>query len=269
MMQQLDLAFIGAGRMASAMVKGILARKLTTADRIRCTSAADGTAERLAQSTGIRIAPDPSSLIASCDWLVLACKPQQLDELDGAFARLCAGKSVLSILAGTRIAQLRKAFPEAASIVRVMPNTPAQIGMGVSAFALESELSPAGLKEVNMLLSALGTVLEVSEEQLDAVTALSGSGPAYVFEFVAALRDAGIATGLDAASAYTLALETVAGAAALLKAVPEPPEQHRDWVCSPGGTTMAGLAVMHKAGIREIMRDTVIAARDRSVELSQ
>lgn len=266
-MAEPKLAFIGSGRMASAMVKGLLASAVTSAASIRCTGAPDGSAEALAAATGINCTYDAQTLLEGADWVILACKPQQLAEIPDSTARLCADRMVLSILAGTRLGRLRERFPLARGLVRAMPNTPGQIGMGITAFCSDRPLELAVKALVSRILGALGDVIELQEEQLDAVTALSGSGPAYVFEMVAGLRDAGIAVGLPAEVAYTLALKTVHGAAALLAAVPATPEQHRDWVSSPGGTTLAGLAVMGKAGFRNILRETVEAAYRRSIEL--
>ncbi|MGA1205095.1 MAG: pyrroline-5-carboxylate reductase [Opitutales bacterium] len=262
------LAFIGAGRMAEAMVRGILKKGVSEAHRITCTSAPDGTAEALASGTGIHFSYDWKELLGGADWVILACKPQQLKELPANLAELTAGKNILSILAGTTLARLREVFPNSTNIIRCMPNTPGMIGRGITAFSPLEKLDEEDEAQVRGMLKALGEVVRLPEENLDAVTGVSGSGPAYVFEFVAALRDGGIAAGLDEKTAYNLALKTVQGAAALLEAVPETPETHRDWVSSPGGTTLAGLAVMKEAGFRDILRETVEAATRRSRELS-
>lgn len=261
------LAFIGAGRMAGAMVRGILKQGWNPADII-CTSAPDGTAEALAEDTGIRRTYDWKELLDGADWIILACKPQQFSQLPAELAGLSGGKRILSILAGTPLSRIREDFPEAANIVRCMPNTPGMIGAGITAFSPMKPLADADEENVRALLEALGEAVAMPEEALDAVTGLSGSGPAYVFEFVAALRDGGVAAGLDEATAYKLALKTVQGAAALLEAVPETPETHRNWVSSPGGTTLAGLAVMEQAGFRKTIRETVVAATRRAGELS-
>lgn len=263
-----QFAFIGAGRMAGAMVRGILQTGLSNADDIRCISAPDGTAEALAGKTGIGVTYDWEKLTTDADWIILACKPQQIGELPASLTELTSGKRLLSILAGTTLEGLQARFPKAGNIVRAMPNTPGMIGCGITAFAPLTALAEAEEQSVRGMLSALGDVLAVPEESLDAVTGLSGSGPAYVFEFVAALRDGGVSAGLDQETAYKLALKTVQGAAALLEAVPETPETHRDWVSSPGGTTLAGLKVMDEAHFRDILKRTVLAARDRSRELS-
>jgi pyrroline-5-carboxylate reductase len=263
------IAFLGAGRMASAMVSGILKTELCQAREIICTGANDGTAELLAANTGIGFTFELSELTRTAPWLILACKPQQLATLPPVMEELTSGKNVLSILAGTPIAKLSAQFPRAATIVRCMPNTPGQIGAGITAFSSSAPLGTAERNFIEKVLASLGKVLELPEEQLDAVTALSGSGPAYVFSFIAALRDGGIQLGLAPEVAYDLALETVKGSAQLLEAIPESPETHREWVSSPGGTTLAGLAVLQEAGFAQLVGKTLAAARQRAEELAR
>lgn len=262
------IGFIGSGRMATAMVEGMIRAELLNSADILCSSADDGTGPQLAERTGIEYCPDVLDLINRSDWLVLAIKPQQLRDLPPLAGERAMGKRVISILAGTRIERLKTRFPYAELVVRCMPNTPGQIGMGITAFSCSRNPDSAELQFVESVLSSLGEHLQVDENQLDAVTGVSGSGPAYVFEFIAALRDAGIANGLDEEVSYRLALKTVAGAAALLEAVPETPETHRDWVSSPGGTTLAGLAKLQAAGFRSLMKDVVNAATERSRALA-
>ncbi len=262
------LAFVGAGRMAGAIVRGVLSSGNWAPSDITCTSAPDGTAETLAAETGILFTFQINELLNGADWIILACKPQQLEALPSELAPISSGKRVLSILAGSPISRLQSVFPQAAAIVRAMPNTPGMIGRGITAYAASTPLQAADAAVVEAILSSLGDVLPLPESSLNAVTGLSGSGPAYVFEFVAALRDAGIREGLDPETACHLALKTVQGAAALLQAVPESPETHRDWVSSPGGTTLAGLAALQKADFRESVAKAVRAARERADELA-
>lgn len=250
------------------MVRGILRTGVWGASEIRCTSAPDGTAETLAEATGITCTYDYDRLLEDVDWIILACKPQQIGQLPPALGPLTEGRRILSILAGTPIARLRSLFPMARTVVRCMPNTPGMIGAGITAYSADKALATEETHAVETILGALGEAVAMPESTLDAVTGLSGSGPAYVFEFVAALRDGGIAAGLEPETAYRLALKTVQGAAALLEAVPETPETHRNWVSSPGGTTLAGLAVMEEKGFREVIRQTVLAATRRSKELA-
>jgi pyrroline-5-carboxylate reductase len=262
------IGFIGAGRMATAMVRGMLAKKVCRAEDIICTSALDNTAERLARETGVAFSLDLKDLMPGTAVLVLAIKPQQLAQLPDEIAADTEGKLIISILAGKTLATLSERFPKARNIVRVMPNTPGQIGAGVSAFAAQVPLSSDDAKLVRTILGSLGEWVELPEPQIDAVTGLSGSGPAYVFEFIAALREGGTAAGLAPEVAARLALETVLGAARLVKETGEQPETLRDLVTSPGGTTLAGLKVMEEAGFRDLLRDTVLAAKRRSEELS-
>jgi len=255
--------------MASAIIGGLIGNQLFKPEALVCTSAADGTGEATAQKFGIQYQPDLSLLLREADPIVLAFKPQQLNDIPEELASLTRGRLIISILAGTTIARLQEKFPQARNIVRSMPNTPGQIGSGITAFASAQPLDVNDTEMVFGILGALGEVLTVQECELDAVTGLSGSGPAYVFEFVAALRDGGIQAGLTPETAYKLAVQTVIGAGQLLKAIPESPEQHRDWVSSPGGTTLAGLAVMKERQFRTLIGDTVLAAKNRSIELAK
>jgi pyrroline-5-carboxylate reductase len=263
------LAFLGAGRMASAMVDGLLAKKTARPADLACIGGEDDTAKVLAARTGVFAAPDLSGLLKNADALVLACKPQQLAALDARLAGLTAGKLVLSILAGKRLGRLAQTFPQARNLVRAMPNTPGQIGAGITGWCALKPLSDSDRTLVNIILGALGKMVEVEEPQLDAVTALSGSGPAYVFEFAAALRDAGEAVGLSRAAAYQLALETILGSAKLMAQSSAEAEELRNQVTSPNGTTFAGLKRMEARDFRGMIKETVLAAKVRSEELSK
>jgi len=262
-------AFIGSGRMATAMVTGLLNRKVATPGDIACIGGDDDTAAVLARGTGITAAPDFASLLSGADTVVLACKPQQLSSLDASLAKLTEGRLIISILAGKRLARLAEVFPNARNVVRAMPNTPGQIAAGITAWCALKSPDARDRSIIDSTLGALGSVLELEEAHLDAVTALSGSGPAFLFEFVAALREGGVAAGLAPDVASRLAQETVLGAARLLSESGQTPEALRDQVTSPNGTTFAGLQVMKARGFRELMRETIIAARNRSIELSK
>ena len=264
-----QVAFIGAGKMASAMVHGLLARQLYAPGQIGCTCGGDPTGPALAAQTGIAYTADPAQLLRAADIVVLACKPQQLATLDAAYAKETQGKLLLSILAGTPLAKLAAKFPGARNLVRAMPNTPGQIGAGITAWAARATLAAADRAAVENILGSLGLVLEVPESDLDAVTAVSGSGPAYLFEFAAAFRAAALATGLPPATAEKLARETVRGAAKLLESSGEDPEKLRDAVTSPGGTTEAALKVLRAGNFRQMFADAVAAAKRRSEELAK
>ncbi|MFT3870174.1 MAG: pyrroline-5-carboxylate reductase [Nibricoccus sp.] len=262
------IAFLGAGRMASAMVGGILGKGVRPAD-VACTSGPDDTARQLSAKTGINHQDDLVKLLGGADAIVLACKPQQLASLDPRLAELTAGKLVLSILAGKRLGTLAKVFPKARNLVRAMPNTPGQIGAGVTGWCSLQPLTAGDQKIVDLILGALGKMVGLREDQIDAVTGLSGSGPAYVFEFAAALREGGIAVGLDRDTAKLLAYETILGAAKLLEQSTVEAEELRNQVTSPNGTTYAGLMRMEAHKFRAIIAETVLAATKRSEELSK
>lgn len=262
-------AFIGAGAMAGAMVHGLISRRVAGPESIACIGGNDPTADNLARATGVRVAPTFEQLLADADVLIVACKPQNLAQLPAALADLTAGRLVISILAGKRLASLGRVFPRARNLVRVMPNTPGQIGAGISGWCPRSPLSEADRATLLDLLHALGKAVEVEEPSLDAITAVSGSGPGYVFEFAAALREAAITAGLAPDAATLLVQETLLGSAKLLAAQPgTSADTLRDRVTSPNGTTAAALQVFAGRKFRAMVTDAVAAAARRSRELS-
>ncbi|MBS0663434.1 MAG: pyrroline-5-carboxylate reductase [Verrucomicrobia bacterium] len=255
--------------MASAMVDGLLAKRVVTAADLTCLGAGGPTAPALAARTGIRLAPSLPDLVAAADTLVVAFKPQQLAGADPRLASLTAGKLVVSVLAGKRLARLAQTFPQARAIVWAMPNTPARIGAGMTAWCSLRPLSPADRATVETLLAALGRAVEIDEALMDAAAAVSASGPAFLFEFAAALRDGGLAAGLPPETAKALAVETVLGAARLLARTGTDPEELRRQVTSPKGMTLAGLTRMEARDFRGTLRETVLAAKARSEEMSR
>ena len=263
------IAFLGAGNMATAFAEGLLSKNPSAKPDLVCFSGSGQTAAALAAKTGITQARSLDELLAGADTLVVAFKPQHLAAADPRLAGLTAGKLVLSVLAGKKIASLARVFPRARNLVRTMPNTPGQIGAGITGWCVRDPLTAADRATVETLLGALGQSVEVAEPQMDAVTGVSGSGPAYVFEFAAALRDAGVAAGLEPATAQKLAVETLLGAARLLARKNLEPETLRNQVTSPNGTTFAGLQRMAARDFRGLIRETVLAAKARSEELSQ
>jgi pyrroline-5-carboxylate reductase len=264
-----NIAFLGAGNLASAIVRGLLAHRACTPADIACTSKTGETARRLAQETGITFEPDLPKLLGVADTVIVAFKPQSLATVDPRLAELTAGKLVVSLLAGKTIASLAKVFPRARNIVRTMPNTPAAIGAGITTYAALAPLTVTDQQTITTMLSALGQHLPVQEKHLDALTALGGSGPAFLFEFVAGLRDAGLAAGLPEDVATKVAMETTLGAARLLVRTGETPDALRDKVTSPNGTTYAGLQVMTSRQFRETLKEAVLAGTRRAGELSR
>ncbi len=263
-----EYGFVGAGKMAGAIVHGMLNSGLVKPSEIACACGNDDTGGKLSQSTGIFLAGSVEELCKNSKVLVLACKPQQL-----AIAAESAGDAkcglVISILAGTSIARLRQCFPHVKKIVRVMPNMPAQISEGISCYAPESELDAEELKVVDTVLSAIGEYMKVDESQLDAVTALSGSGPGYVFEFAAAMIEGAKSIGFSEPEAKKLVEKTLLGSAKLLSVSPLSADELRIAVSSPGGTTLAALDVFAKNNFRKTVENALIAAKTRSEELSK
>lgn len=263
------IAFIGAGRMATAIVKGLIQNKVYSPNEIVCISGNDNTGTLLAQLCGITSADSLLPYISDVETLVLACKPQQLDQIDSSFLEHGSHITLISILAGTPISRLSRSFPKVKHIIRSMPNTPGQIGCGSTAYATLNTLKTEELKSIETILGALGTVHSVNESEIDAITALSGSGPAYVFEFISALISAGIKAGLDENLAKALAVETVLGSAKLLKESQSSPEDLRNVVTSPGGTTEAALSTLSENNFRALIQSAVLNAKKRSIELAR
>lgn len=262
------IAFLGAGNMAAAMVDGLIAQSSEARSRLICLGGGGKSAATLAGRTGISLAASLEELLQSADLLVVAFKPQHLASADPRLAELTAGKLVLSVLAGKRLASLAKVFPAARNVVRTMPNTPSAIGAGITPYCALHSLTTDDRKNVEGLLSACGEYLEVGEEHMNGVTALSGSGPAFVFEFAAALRDAGKTAKLPSEVAERLAVQTLLGAAKLLAARKIDPETLRNQVTSPNGTTFAGLKKLESGDFRGLIRETILAAQARAAELS-
>ena len=263
------IAFLGAGNMASAMVEGLIAKGTLAPSRIACLGGAGPTAPALAARTGIRLAASLDDLLDGAGTLVVAFKPQHLAQADPRLAALSAGRLVISVLAGKKVEALAAIFPQARNVVRSMPNTPGQIGAGITGWCAREPLTPADRATLEALFGALGISLELPESQIDGFTAICGSGPAYVFEFAAALRDGAVELGFDAATAKRLSVETLLGAARLLARRDADPELLRNQVTSPNGVTAAGLARMAARDFRGMIRETVTTARDRAQELSR
>lgn len=257
------LVLVGCGRMGGAMMKGWLARGLEPG----AVTVIDPHLAPEWQDKGLRVNADLPDNPAV---LVLAVKPQMMTDALGGVPRL-AETLVVSVAAGTTIATFERTFPDV-PIVRVMPNTPAAIGKGISALIGNARATEADLEKAALLMRAVGRVVRLeTEDQMDAVTGLSGSGPAYVFHMIEAMAKAGEAEGLSPDLALELARMTVAGAGALAIDADEDPGVLRENVTSPGGTTAAGLKVLMDpdAGLPPLMVRTVAAAAHRSRELAK
>jgi pyrroline-5-carboxylate reductase len=254
--------------MATAMVEGLIAKGAYKASQIACLGGSGKSGPALSARCGIRLAASLEDLLGGADTLVVAFKPKHLASADPRLRVLSEGQLVISVLAGKKLDALERVFPKARNIVRSMPNTPGQIGAGLTGWCAGKPLSAADRTRIDSVFGALGKSVEVPESQMDALTALSGAGPAYVFEFAAALRDAALSLGFDPHAAKLLSVETLLGAALLLARRDVDPEILRAEVTSPNGVTAAGLRRMSDRDFRGIIRETVAAARNRSEELS-
>lgn len=261
--------FIGAGMMGGSMVRSLIRGKTFAPDQIGCCSAKDGTAEKLAAETGISVVDLDSGAQPSSNVLVLACKPQQLAGLSPKTTSSFNGALLISILAGTPISKIRERFPNARAIVRAMPNTPGSIGAGITAWASDQTLQPEDASAVASVLGSLGEVIPTKESELDAVTAISGSGPAYLFLFTEALEKAARGFGFEEATALKLARQTMIGAAKLMDESPLHPSELRRQVTSPGGTTQAAVQSFEQGGLHDLVRKATQSAHTRSIELSR
>ncbi len=264
------IVFIGAGNMAEALLKGLLRSGLCSSDHIAVSDISADRLEYMQQTYGIEGYSDNIKAVGGRQIVVLSVKPQQAAEvLQELGNKLEPDTLVMSIAAGITTETIEKQLPQDSHVVRVMPNTPALIGMGVSAICAGSSASAAELDVAEVMLGCAGRVVRVKEEQMDAVTALSGSGPAYLFYFVEALMEGATRCGLSADEATVLAFETCKGAAHLLEESGETPAALREKVTSKGGTTEAALNRLKEADVSEAIARAVQRACERSRELSQ
>jgi pyrroline-5-carboxylate reductase len=257
--------------MGGALAAGLLASGVG-ADAIRAADPDPDRRQSLEATRGIRCGADNREVVGGSDLVVLSVKPSQvtavLQQLGGAGDPSLTRPLWVSVAAGVALSTLARELPPGARLVRSMPNTPALVGEGATAFVANSEATAADRAAARLLFEAVGTAWETpSEELLDAVTGLSGSGPAYVFVFLEALGDAGVQMGLPREAAHALATQTVLGAAKLALQTGRHPADLRAQVASPGGTTVAGLERLEAAGFRSAIRDAVEAATKRSREL--
>ncbi len=265
-LHDLRIAFIGGGNMASAIIGGLLRDGLSAA-HISVVEPLAPTRNKLLADHGVQALPQASAALQSAQLVVWAVKPQTFREAAQPVRPFTAGALHLSVAAGIRSDSLA-GWLGTERLVRAMPNTPALVGQGMTALRAAGGVSGADRALVEQVLRPTGQSLWVdAEPMLDAVTALSGSGPAYVFYFIEAMTDAGVAMGLSAAQAQQLAIATFAGASALAHRSDEPPAVLRERVTSKGGTTYAALSSMQADGVAQLFAKALRAARDRAAEL--
>jgi pyrroline-5-carboxylate reductase len=267
-MKNKKLGFLGAGNMAGALIKGLLHGKVLPPQNI---VASDVKAERLEQlrgQHGIRTTHDNHALVRESDVIVLSVKPQVIDKvLTEVGGDVRPDQLVVSVAAGVPIEAIEMRLPSGSHVIRAMPNTPATVQAGATAVAGGGHANEADIRVARELFEAVGKVVTLDEAQLDAVTGLSGSGPAYIMLVIEALADGGVKVGLHRDTALLLAAQTVLGSARLLLETGEHPGRLKDMVTSPGGTAIAGLHTLESGALRKTLIDAVEAATKRAGEL--
>ena len=268
MLADLQIACIGAGNMAEAMVAGLLHGNLVREAQVIASDVLPCRLDCLKRTYGIRTARSNREAVVGAQMIVLAVEPQVLDEVLTEIASVVkASQLVISVAAGYPISRIARYLTGSTHIVRAMPNTPSSIREGVTALAYEAGLSPEDVATARALFEPMGKVVEVAERHMDVVTGLSGSGPAFVYVMIEALADGGVKMGLPRETAQLLAAQTVAGAARMVVDTHVHPAILKDRVASPGGATIAGLHALEQGGFRAAVVSAVEAASARSSEL--
>jgi pyrroline-5-carboxylate reductase len=266
----MKIGFIGCGRMGGALLEGALKAKIVTSDNVWVSDPHPGASSAMAERFGINIAENNSAVIRNSDLVLLACKPYHvIDILEEVSGELPGNTVILSIAAGVTLGRMESNSPEGTRIIRVMPNTPSLIANGASGIAAGTHASDSDLSVAQQMLESVGIVEIVNESQLDAVTGLSGSGPAYVYTFIESLTQQAEKEGLPAETALRLAIQTVLGAARMVETTGMSPADLRNQVTSPGGTTLAGLEALTHSGFNESIAAGVHAATERSREIAE
>ncbi|KFA93236.1 pyrroline-5-carboxylate reductase [Archangium violaceum] len=269
-MLEQTIAFLGAGNMAEALIKGLLRAGNAKPGSLIATGRRKERLETLERTYGVRTTQDNLAAVREADVVVLSVKPQALDKvLVQVATAVDPHKLIISVAAGVPIAAMERRLGAGARIIRTMPNTPSLVGMGACALSPGEHASEEDLAVATRIFQSVGTTTVVDENLLDAVTGLSGSGPAYIFLIIEALSDAGVKVGLPRYTALKLAAQTVLGSAQLLIETGAHPGQLKDQVTSPGGTAIAGLHTLEAGGLRTTLINAVEAATRRARELGE
>ncbi|HLE40680.1 MAG TPA: pyrroline-5-carboxylate reductase [Nitrospirota bacterium] len=264
------IAFLGGGNMAEALIKGLLAAGAAKADQIFVTDISSDRLEYLKKTYGIIIQKNNGETVEQSGIILLCVKPQVIDRVLEEIAPVAdTSKLVISIAAGITIGRMERVLTGKPRVIRVMPNTPALVLAGAAGLAGGKNATGDDLALAQSIFNSVGRSFVVDEKLMDAVTGLSGSGPAYVFEIIDALSDAGVKAGLPRELALELAAQTVYGAAKMVLETKEQPGRLRDMVTSPGGTTIEGLHALEKGKLRATLMNAVEAATARSRELGK
>lgn len=264
------IGFIGTGNMGRAMVKGLAKSGLYQQQDLYIYDRNLTVAKELARDLGIQSTETPQALVKACDRIIFAVKPNVLPTVLRALVpEVTADKVVISVAAGISLEKLASILGADHKIVRVMPNTPALVGMGMSAVTQNDQVTQAELAEVLAIFASIGKAEAVSESLIDAVVGVSGSAPAYVYLFIEALADGAVMEGMPRAQAYEFAAQTVMGSAQMVLETGQHPGELKDMVCSPGGTTIAAVKTLEEAGLRAAVIQAVQVAAEKNREMAE
>lgn len=264
----MKLGFIGCGNMATAIIKGIIAHGSVPASDIYTSNTSAERARQVAETLGVQAGCDNMAVVREADILFLSVKPQQYENVIAEIRNeVSVNQVVVTIAPGKTLAWLEDKFGASVKLVRCMPNTPALVGEGVTAFCPNAQVTDEECAQVEALLSSFGKAIRLKENLMDAETAVGGSAPAYVYAFIEALADAGVAEGLPRAQAQEIAAQTVLGSAKMVLETGKHPGQLKDEVCSPGGTTVAGLVALEQSGFRAATINAIQAAAAKSRQM--
>ena len=262
----MKLGFIGCGNMAKAMISGILKGKVLAAQDVAAFDVYKSAAEAAQKELGIKALASADEIVAFADTVVLAVKPQfYADVIKGIKDKVTQNHLIVTIAPGQTLAKLESLFGKAVKIVRTMPNTPALVGEGMTALCRSEAVSEDELKSVRTLFDSFGKTETVAEYMMDAVVAVAGSSPAYVFMLIEAMADAAVMGGIPRSSAYTFAAQAVLGSAKMVLETGKHPGDLKDMVCSPAGTTIEAVRVLERDGFRS----SVIEAMDACIKKSK
>lgn len=265
----LKIGFLGAGRMATALAQGLLNAGICRKDQLLASDVDRGQCERFEKETGIKTCVANDEIAVFGDVAILAVKPNHVDEVLASIRYPFGKKLLISIAAGVSLAGLEKGLDSKARVIRAMPNTPALVSAGATGYAGGKNATKEDMKTAETIFNSIGLSFALPEKMLDAVTGLSGSGPAYIFLVIEALSDGGVEMGLPRDVALKLAAQTVLGAAKLTLHTGKHPGELKDMVTSPGGTTIEGLHALENAGIRAAFMQAVKAATEKSKKLGE
>lgn len=268
--EELDMTvgFIGCGNMAQAMIKGIVATGDVSPEEVWASDMAEPVLEKASQTIGIQTTADNCQVASQADVLVLAVKPQFYYTVINQIKTFVEEETlVVSIAPGQSLDKLGQAFGRPVKLIRTMPNTPALVGAGMTAMCYNDQVSADEAQRVSRLLAGCGRVEQVAEYMMDAVVAVSGSSPAYVFMMIEAMADAAVLKGMARQTAYTFAAQAVYGSAKMVLETMKHPAELKDMVCSPAGTTIEAVKVLETEGFRQSIIKAMVACADRSAAL--